>query len=313
MISRGDIVFKRILVTGANGLLGQALVQYLAAQQSYDVLATGRDKQARFASASCGYISLDITDFENTRQLFLDFEPDVVVNCAAMTQVDLCETEKSACWKVNVDAVEHLVKLCRTHSTKLVHVSTDFIFDGESGPYKETDRPDPVNYYGKSKVASENAVRSLPDKYWTIIRTVLVYGHAEQMSRTNIATWIIDNLALGKSINVVTDQFRSPTYVEDLARGIEKSIRYEKYGVFHISGRDMVSIFEFATKIAEVFSFDKDLLHPVDASTFSQTAERPPKTGFIILKAETELGYRPLTFEQALTNLASKLNIKVGA
>ena len=281
--------------------------------QSYDVLATARHEKPNFESASCGYIPLDITDFENVSRLFVDFEPDVVINCAAMTQVDLCETEKSACWKVNVEAVENLVKLCRTHNAKLVHISTDFIFNGEAGPYSETDRPDPINYYGKSKVAAENAVRALPDNLWTIVRTVLVYGHANNMSRTNIATWIINNLAAGKPINVVTDQFRSPTYVDDLARGIEKSIRYNKSGVYHVAGRDMVSIFDFAIKIADVFGFDRSLIHPVDASTFSQTADRPPKTGFIILKAETELGYRPQSFERSLADLGAKLNVNVRA
>ncbi|NND70620.1 MAG: dTDP-4-dehydrorhamnose reductase [Rhodothermales bacterium] len=307
------MVFRRVLVTGANGLLGQAIVTRLSGLQNYDVLATGRDADPKFEGCSCGYISLDITDTDSMHRIFVDFEPDVVVNCAAMTQVDLCETRKSECWKTNVDAVESLVKLCRVHNTKLVHVSTDFIFDGKNGPYRETDRPDPVNYYGKSKVASENAVRSLPDNLWTIVRTVLVYGHARKLTRSNIATWIISNLSEGKSINVVTDQFRSPTYVEDLARGIEKAIRYNKTGVYHISGRDQLSVYDFALKIAEVLGYDENLIHPVDASSFSQTAARPPRTGFIILKAETELGYRPMSFELALTDLESRLNASVKA
>ena len=313
MIARDEIVYKRVLITGANGLLGQSLVTLMSSMQNYDVLATGRDPHPRFNGCSCGYISLDITDAENVRRIFVDFEPDVVVNCAAMTQVDQCETRKSECWKINVDAVETLVKLCKSHNTKLVHVSTDFIFDGNDGPYRETDRPNPVNYYGKSKVASENLVRSLPDNLWTIVRTVLVYGYAHELNRSNIATWIINNLSEGKSINVVTDQFRSPTYVDDLARGIEKTVRYNKTGVYHISGRDQLSVYDFALKIAEVLGYDESLIHPVDASSFSQTAARPPRTGFIILKAETELGYRPLAFELALTELESRLNASVKA
>lgn len=313
MQGRKDIIYRRILVTGANGLLGQALVRILSANQNYDILATGRDESSRSRGDSGGYISLDITRHDDVRQIFVDFTPDVVINCAAMTHVDQCEENKKECWNVNVTAVENLVRLCRLHSTRLVHVSTDFIFDGSDGPYKETDRPNPVNYYGKSKVASENAVRALPDGLWTIVRTVLVYGHANDLSRSNIALWVMDSLAAGKKINVVTDQVRSPTYVDDLASGIERTVRYDKSGVFHISGREQLSVFEFATRIADTLGYDKNLISPVDATSFRQVADRPPRTGFIILKAETELGYRPSSIEQSLHSMNSRIKASVQA
>lgn len=313
LTGRKDIVYKRILVTGANGLLGQALVRILSANQNYDVLATGRDSVSRSPDVSGGYISLDITRHEDVKQIFTDFTPDVVVNCAAMTHVDQCELNKKECWDVNVNAVENLVRICRLHSTRLIHVSTDFIFDGSSGPYRETDRPNPVNYYGKSKIASENAVRALPDGLWTIVRTVLVYGHAYNLSRSNIALWVMDSLAAGQDINVVTDQVRSPTYVDDLASGIERTIRYDKTGVFHISGREQLSVYDFALRIADHLGHDKKLVSPVDATTFRQTADRPPRTGFIILKAETELGYRPSTIEESLQAMTSRIKASVQA
>lgn len=230
-----------------------------------------------------------------------------------MTHVDDCENNKRECWEVNVIAVENLVRQCRLNSAKLVHVSTDFVFDGSSGPYREQDRPNPVNYYGKAKIASENAVRVLPDGFWTIVRTVLVYGHANKLSRSNFALWVIDNLSKNKPINVVTDQFRSPTYVDDLARGIEKTIRYDKSGVFHISGREQLSVYDFACRIADVLGYDKTLISPVDATTFRQAADRPPKTGFIVLKAETELGYRPSTIEQAVLDMTERIRMEVKA
>ncbi|MEX0599048.1 MAG: dTDP-4-dehydrorhamnose reductase, partial [Rhodothermales bacterium] len=297
------MLYKRVLITGANGLLGQELVRLMSTYPEYDVLATARDPAPRFQDASCGYAPLDVTSVEDVRNVFEDFTPTVVVNAAAMTQVDVCETERDACWAVNAEAVEHLARQCHNVGAHLIQVSTDFVFDGEDGPYREDARPDPVNFYGKSKQAAENAARGAGLDRWSVARTVLVYGTGHDLKRSNFALWVLEKLSAGEPIHVVTDQWRTPTYAPDLASGIERIVRYGKSGVFHLSGRELMSVYQFASTIADVFDLDAGLLRRTDGSEFTQTATRPPKTGFIILKAETELGFKPRSVTQALRHL----------
>jgi len=305
------MTFDRVLVTGACGLLGQELVKQLSRNPRLDVLATGRDDTPPYSGVSAGYTSMDIIDSEAVRRIFVDFSPHIVVNCAAMAHVDGCETEREKCWAANVDAVENMVKLCRTHGSKLIQISTDFIFDGLDGPYREDARPNPVNFYGRSKLAAENAVRQMnPDK-WAIVRTVLVFGTGEGLKRTNVGMWIVNDLSAGKSIRVFTDQHRSPTYNADLANGIERIIRFGRTGVYHISGREYMSLFDFAEAIADAFELDKSLISPVTSDELQLAAARPPKTGFIILKAETELGYRPRPLEESLRDLRARVQPEV--
>jgi dTDP-4-dehydrorhamnose reductase len=303
------MLFQRVLITGANGLLGQELVAQMSQYPEYDVLATARDPAPRFSGGSCGYAPLDLVAYDDVRRLFQDFTPDVVINCAAMTQVDACEVQREACWKVNAEAVEHLARQCHAVGARLVQVSTDFIFDGKNGPYSEGARPEPLNFYGKSKLAAENATREAGLAKWAIARTVLVYGTAENLGRSNIVLWIIEQLSRGEPVDVVCDQWRTPTYVPDLAAGLERIVRFGKTGVFHLSGREFLSVYEFARIVARTYDLDVSLVRPTDASRFQQPAARPPRTGFIILKAETELGYKPRSIDQALRHLAPRLGL----
>ncbi len=305
------MIYSRILITGANGLLGQELVTLLSRFAEYDVLATGKQPAPGVPEASCGYVPLDVTQPGEVRRLFQDFAPDVVINCAAMTQVDRCETEREECWIVNVDAVRSLARGCQSTGSRLIHVSTDFIFNGEDGPYREDARPAPLSFYGRSKLASENAVRDAALDKWAIARTILVFGTGHGLSRTNFPLWVIDSLAAGKSIQVVTDQWRTPTYAPDLAAGIERIVRFQKSGVYHLSGAELISMYDFACLVAEVFDLDARLIRPIDSAGLNQPASRPPRTGFIILKAETELGYRPHSLRQALCSLGRRLGLPV--
>ncbi len=305
------MLYERVLITGANGLLGQELVGLMSRFPEYDVLATGRSALPRFQGASCGYTRLDVTDAEAVRRLFQDFTPTVVINCAAMTQVDGCEVAREACWKVNAEAVEHLARQCRAVGARLVQLSTDFVFDGQGGPYREDDRPCPVNFYGRAKLAAENATREAGLEKWAVARTVLVYGAGEGLRRANIVLWILDQLTRGEPIHVVTDQWRTPTYAPDLAAGIERIVRYGKTGLFHLSGRELLSIYDFAQAVARLFDLDASLVHPTDGTHFKQEAARPPRTGFIILKAETELGYKPRSIEASLRHLGARLGLPV--
>ncbi|MEM1128187.1 MAG: dTDP-4-dehydrorhamnose reductase [Bacteroidota bacterium] len=307
------MIYSRVLITGANGLVGQALVKLLSTMPVYDVLATGRSSQPRFVGGSCGYVPLDVTREEAVKQVFMDFAPDVVVHCAAMTKVDRCEQHRDACWQVNVEAVERLARWCHRTGSRLIQLSTDFVFDGTNGPYREDARPNPVNFYGKSKLAAENATRAAGLDRWSIVRPVLIFGTGSQLSRSNFVLWVVRELTQGRTIQVVTDQFRTPTYAPDLALGIEKIIRYRKHGLYHLSGRDLVSVHAFAHLIAEAFDLDPSLIQPTDASAFSQPAARPARTGFIILKAESELGYKPRSLQAALRHLGTQLGLPTTA
>ena len=297
---------KRILITGANGLLGQKLVDLLTKQADIDLIATARGANRLPYAEGYTYVPMDITDRQQVLEVVTETRPQVIIHTAAMTNVDQCEAEKDACWAQNVTAVESLVLAAKQVDAFLVHVSTDFIFDGTSGPYDEEAEPNPISFYGWSKYAAEKAVTT-SDIRWAIARTVLVYGIAHDMSRTNIILWVKKSLEAGKTINVVTDQWRSPTLAEDLATGCYLLADKEATGIFNISGRDFLTPYEMAIKTAEYFSLDQSLINQADSTTFTQPARRPPRTGFVLDKSKFVLGYQPHSFEEGIAVLAGQL------
>jgi len=223
-----------------------------------------------------------------------------------MTNVDQCETDKEGCWLQNVTAVENIVKACEASGAFLLHLSTDFIFDGEDGPYDEEAKANPVSYYGDSKLAAEKAVMAGKID-WAMARTVLVYGIAFDMSRSNIILWVKKSLEEGKTINVVNDQWRTPTLAEDLAMGCYLIAKKKAKGIFNISGKDFMNPYQMAIATADYFGLDKSLINETDGSKFSQPAKRPPKTGFVLDKAKEVLGYNPHSFEAGIAVLAEQL------
>lgn len=297
---------KRFLITGSNGLLGQKLVELLIKDSSIETVATARGENRLPFKDSYEFHSMDITDPAQVEAVVSLVKPDVIIHTAAMTNVDQCEAEKDACWKQNVSAVEYLVSSCKRHDVFLVHVSTDFIFDGAAGPYKEDAEPNPISFYGWSKYAAEKAVIN-SDIKWGIARTVLVYGIAHDMSRTNIVLWVKKSLEDGKNIKVVTDQFRTPTLAEDLAQGCFLIADQEAEGIFNISGKELYTPYEMAIIAADYFKLDKSLITQTDGSGFSQPARRPPRTGFDLTKSEAVLGYKPHSFVDGIALLASQI------
>lgn len=295
----------RILITGANGLLGYKLVQLLASKGDVITIATARKKPADLP-AGIQFAELDITNKAQTLSVVAAAKPNVVIHAAAMTQVDQCETEREKCWSANVHGVENIIQACSQTNAHLIHVSTDFIFDGTYGPLDETAIPNPVNYYGESKLAGEKLIQESKIN-WAILRTVLVYGVTPDMSRSNIVLWVKKSLEEGKTINVVNDQWRTPTLAEDLAMGCYLAASKKAKGIYHISGSEMLTPFEIANQTADYFNLNKTLIKPADSSTFTQPAKRPPKTGFIIAKAQRELGYAPHTLTEGLGVLAAQL------
>lgn len=295
----------RILVTGSNGLLGQKLTELLQKDKDAYLIATARGKSV-LEIARGEYHSLDISDRDNVESLLRFTKPDVIINTAAMTQVDDCETQREACWKANVTAVEHLVRCCHALHIHLVHVSTDFIFDGTHGPLDERATPAPVNYYGESKLAGEKVIQTSTIS-WAILRTVLVFGITRDMSRSNIVLWVKNSLEQKKTIQVVNDQWRTPTLAEDLAMGCYLAAKKRAKGIYNISGKDFLSPYDIAIKAAEFFGLDKSLIKATDSTKFVQPAKRPLKTGFIIDKARKDLGYEPRSFEEGLAVLAEQM------
>lgn len=289
----------KILVTGSNGLLGQKLVHKLKADPEVKLIATARGENRLKDQTGYVYTSMDITSHQEVNQVMETHKPDVVINTAAMTNVDACELEPEKCDELNIEAVKYLIETCQAYNTHLVHLSTDFIFDGEEGPYAEGAVANPLSYYGQSKLTAEKLV-SESHISWSILRTVLVYGVAEEMSRSNIVLWAKGALEKEQQINVVDDQFRTPTLAEDLADGCILAAKQKAQGIFNISGKDFMSILELVWKVADFWKLNKSLITATRSSTLSQPAKRPPKTGFILDKAMKELGYQPHSFEEGL-------------
>lgn len=305
---------KRILITGSNGLLGQKLVELLIQKPGIQLIATARgDNRLPFVQGY-EYHPLDITDAAQVHEVLELTKPDVVIHTAAMTNVDQCESEKETCWAQNVKAVEYLVDACRKQDSFLLHLSTDFIFDGADGPYDEEAEANPLSFYGWSKYAAEKAIINAgvfdtPIR-WAIARTVLVYGIAHDMSRSNIILWVKKSLEEGKHIKVVTDQWRSPTLAEDLAVGCFLIADQEAEGTFNISGKDLLTPYEMAMMTADYFELDKSLIAEADSTTFTQPAKRPARTGFILDKPREKLGYEPHSFREGIEILARQVGEK---
>jgi len=297
---------KKILITGSNGLLGQKLVAQLAISDKFDLIATSRGANRISKITSFTYEAMDITSEKDVMRVFDLYQPDVIINTAAMTNVDACEGDKEGCWELNVTAVEHLIKASEKHSSHLIHLSTDFIFDGEAGPYKESDQPNPLSYYGESKLASEKVLQNSNCK-WSIARTIIVYGIVEDMSRSNIVLWAKSALEKKQKLTIVNDQFRSPTLAEDLAKGCILIAEQEAEGVFNLSGKDTMSIVELVRRVARYYNLDESYIEEISSASLNQAAKRPPKTGFILDKAINTLGYDPVSFEEGIKFLESQL------
>lgn len=296
----------KVVVTGSNGLLGQSLINLLLKEKEvYKVFGLSRGDN-RSGRDDFSYISIDITNEKKLKEILLETEPNVIINTAAMTQVDDCEGDRKACDLLNVSVVEWLGEISEKIEAHLIHLSTDFIFDGIKGNYKETDVPNPLSYYGVSKLKSEEVLINSKISY-TILRTILVFGKVYDMSRSNIVLWVKSMLEKGKEITIVDDQFRSPTYVEDLALACKIAMDKKAKGIFNISSNELLSVYEIVQQIADVFHLDKKLIKPISTSTLNQTAPRPAKTGFDLSKTNRVLEFYPESFKESLEKFRQSL------
>lgn len=292
---------NKVLVTGANGLLGQKVVRTLS--NEFEVLATGRKPASLLPDID--YKPCDITSRSDIRQLIFTFKPNVIVNAAAYTDVDGCEDDRENCWKTNVHAIEHIAQAARSTNAFVIHISTDYVFDGISGEFSEDSRPNPLSYYGRAKLAGENALIATGIDC-AIIRTMILYGTGNDL-RLNFATWLVEKLSRHEPVKIVDDQFGHPTLVDDVARAVDVVARETRTGIFHVCGADYVSRYEFALKLADVFGLDRNLISRVKTETLSQKAVRPLNSRFNLERTRTELGIEPGGIVSGLTTLKEQM------
>ena len=297
---------RKILITGSNGLLGQKLIDRILTANNCELIATSKGKNRHPIQRGYNYVELDITNREEIDTIINRYQPDTIINTAAMTNVDTCEKERDLCWLMNVTAVSFLIEACAKTNIRLLHLSTDFIFDGANGPYTETDEPNPLSYYGESKLAAEKLLMRSNIK-WAILRTIIVYGVVRDLSRSNIVLWAKNALQKEEPINVINDQWRMPTLAEDLADICLLAADKEAQGVYNASGKDMLSIMEIVLAVADFYDLDKSLIHPISSASLNQSAKRPVKTGFILDKSIKDLGYAPHSFMEGLKIMDKQL------
>jgi dTDP-4-dehydrorhamnose reductase len=290
------MIKKRILIIGSNGMLGQSLTTHFMFRKDVELMCASFEEKSFYDDVI--YMKVDISSSKEVKNLMKDFCPDIIINAAAFTNVDGCETEKELSWSINVTGVENIVKYGRTIDAHLIHISSDYIFDGEEGPYSENEIPNPISYYGREKLAGENAIISGRIKH-TIIRTNVLYG-STQYGRSDFVKWVFDSLSENKEIKIVKDQINNPTYIDDLSSTISKIIEFDKMGIYNIGGAELLSRLDFTYKIADYFNLDKSLITSIITSDLNQPAPRPLNSGLVNLKAETELNYHPLSIEKTL-------------
>ncbi len=299
---------SKVLITGSNGLLGQKLVD-LFVNNKFNVVATSKGDNRNPLKDNYKYVNVNITNFNAIYKLIKKVKPNFIIHAAAMTNVDACELRQRECKEVNAVAVKKIAKFCTEFDIHLIHISTDFIFEGKKGYYLETDKAKPVNYYGKTKLKAENHILKYTDKY-TILRTIILYGLIKDSNRSNFVLWVKESLENNKSITIVTDQYRMPTYVNYLAEACLKAVRKEAIGIYHISSNTLLSVYEMALEIANVFNLDKTLIKPILTEQLNQKAERPKKTGFIIDKAVKDLSLKSVSFKEQLLLFKKELDLK---
>ncbi len=302
---KNDSNKTRILIIGASGMLGQRCAKYYSESGNAELTCASIDETIRFPDAE--YVNFDITKRDEVKGLIRRFEPDVIINASAFTNVDLSETERELAWNINVKGVEYIAEYAALVNAHLVHISTDYVFDGAEGPYSEIDIPSPINYYGRTKLASENAVK-MSGCLATIVRTNVLYGIIPS-GRLDFVRWVVDSLRAGKQIRIVTDQYNNPTFIDDLVSGIDSIIRHKKYGVYNLSGMEVLNRYDFTLRIAKVFELDISNVIPIVTPDLNQPARRPLKGGLIILKAQTELGFRPIGLDESLHLMKKELNL----
>lgn len=296
---------KRIMIFGSNGMFGQRITEYYQNNVNVKLFCSSAEEESFFAGVT--YKSLDITDEDETGKLILEFSPDVIINAAAYTAVDKAEIEKDICRKINKDAVANLARYAKRIDAQLINISTDYIFNGENGPYSEDHETDPVGFYGLTKLEGEQEIIQSGCRY-TILRTNVLYGPAKY-GRPDFVKWVVSSLKEGNEIRIVTDQVNNPTFIDDLVSAAVKSAETGVNGIFNTGSEEFLSRFDFTLRIADYFNLDKNLIKPISTSELNQPARRPLKSGLILDKIKNELNYRPHSLEDSFRIMKEELKL----
>lgn len=289
----------RILITGSNGLLGQKIVKQLLVQP-LSFLATSQGTNRNPNLPADLFKAMDITDQEEVNKVCADYNPTVIINTAAMTNVDTCEEDQDNCHAINVNGVQYLANYAQKNNCHLIQLSTDFVFDGKKGNYAEDDERNPLSVYATSKVNAEDILLKSTYQNWSIVRTIIVYGEGDNLSRSNIVVWAKKALRLNEELKIVDDQFRAPTWADDLAWACIRIAKLNAKGIYHIAGPETMSMYDLVKRIGQFYGFSLENLKRISSKSLSQSAARPPVTGFNLSKSVEVLGYSPKTIEETL-------------
>jgi dTDP-4-dehydrorhamnose reductase len=295
----------KLLITGASGLYGSKLAK-MALDRGIEVYSS----DIQDLNVAGRFLKLDVSAKAQVDEAFDTIKPDVVVHAATLTDVDKCELNKDLAWKVNVDGTKNIAQAAKRVEAFLVYISTDYIFSGEKGNYVETDSPEPVNYYGLTKLLAEEIVTSLSEPDFFIGRPSVIYGSTPAAGKLNFALWVIEELRKGNRVKIVTDQWNTPTLNTSLAEMTLEVIERRLTGVYHTCGATRVSRFEFARQIADVFGLNRSLIEKAVSSQFSWVAQRPVDSSLDTSLAQRNFKCKPLTLDRALTQLKAELDPK---
>ena len=290
-----------LLVTGASGLLGSKIVE-IAVARGCEVYSAYNEHHPSLGKP----VKLDVTDQVNVRRVISELKPEVIIHAAAMTNVDKCELDKDLALKINYEGTANVADAAKSVGAFLIYISTDYVFKGDKGLYKEDDETDPVNFYGYSKLKGEEIVKEIVDKY-CIARTSVLYGSKPARGKVNFVLWLIDKLRKGEFVRVVSDQFISPTLNTNLAEMLLEVADKELTGVYHLAGASRVSRLDLAFELAEVFNLDRSLIRSAKMDDMNWVAKRPRDSSLDVSKAARTLRNKPLTLREALTRLKFEL------
>jgi len=293
----------KIIITGASGLYGSKLAK-LAVSLGFEVYSS----DVQELNVSGNFVKMDITNKEVVDETFRRIKPEVVIHAATLTDVDKCELNKELAWKINVEGTKNIIEAAKTSESFLMYISTDYVFSGEKGNYKETDMPNPINYYGLTKLKAEELVKTQSEYF--IARPSVIYGSTPAAGKVNFALWLIETLKSNGKVKILTDQWNTPTLNTNLAEMTLEVAQRRVTGIYHLCGATRVSRFEFAELIAETFNLDKHLIDPSFSSQFTWPAKRPMDSSLDTSKAQSTLKNKPYTIQEALKRLKVELSEK---
>ena len=294
---------NRLLIIGASGFIGQHLLQRLQSSPEHEVRGTYLTAMPQ--TQGCSWHQVDVTDPEQLGAVFRLTQPEMVVHLAAMSDVNQCQRTPQRASEINVRGTEHIAKLCALYQAKLLFLSTEYVFSGDQGYYREDDAPQPTTHYGQTKWEAEQAVAREAEQ-WSILRTSLVYGWPMAANRSNLVTRLLDSLRSGRPFHGYTDMYRSPVYVEDVVEGIIKLAQGDYSGVHHVAGPEWVNIGEFARAVAEVFDLNQDVLILTAAPSEEMDSPRPKRLGLDSTRTVSLLGIQPLDMVSGLKQMQIK-------